>query len=326
MTTQTSVDLSKPPSTTRATLRRNAWLVGPAYIALAILLVIGFFINHSFDSAAHLGNLVLLASFLIVVGFGQGITMLTGGIDISIPYTMTMAAILVSKYAQTDHGSHTWLLLWPLGVCVLIGVANGLGIAVLKLPPIVMTLAMNTILTGIVLVLTSGSPGGSSPKFLTALMSDRVFGALPIVAIPLAAFVAAGIIVLARTTFGRRVYAVGNSARVARLSGINVNWITVCVYAVSGLCSGIAGLMLLGFAKQSFIGMGDAYLLPSIAAVVIGGTSALGGRGIYLGTVGGALLLEALTTVSGALFQSAADQDIVYGIIILLAMVAVRAK
>lgn len=312
------------PSTTRATLRRNLWMVGPAYVALVLLLIVGFFVNHSFDSVAHLGDLVVLASFLIVVGFGQGITMLTGGIDISIPYTMTMAAILASELGR--NGPVVWSTIGVLAICAFIGVVNGLGIVFLKLPPIVMTLAMNTILNGFVLVLTSGSPGGSSPAFLSSLMNRRIFGALPVAVLPLALFVALGIFALARTTFGRRVYAVGNSQRVAHLSGINVSSVTVCVYAVSGLCSGVAGLMLLGFANQSFIGMGDSYLLPSIAAVVIGGASALGGRGIYLGTVGGALLLEALTTVSGALFHSAALQDIVYGVIILLAMLAVRAK
>jgi ribose transport system permease protein len=100
---------------------------------------------------------------------------------------------------------------------------------------------------------------------------------------------------------------------------------TVAVYAISALCAGLGGFMLLGFANQSFIGMGDPYLLPSIAAVVIGGASALGGRGKYIGTVGGALLLEALSAILGTVFQSVAVQDILYGLIILLAMLAVRA-
>lgn len=313
-------------STARTTLRRNVWMVGPAYIALVGLLLAGFFINHSFDSVAHLGNLVLLSSFLIVVGFGQGIVILTGGIDLSIPYTMTIAAILMSKLGQSFHGSLLWPILGVLALSAFIGVINGLGIVVLTIAPIVMTLATNTILNGLVLVLTNGSPGGSSPRFLSSLMTRQVFGSVPIAIIPLAVFVIIGILLLARTTFGRKVYAVGNSQRVSHLSGINVGWVITGVYALSGLCSGMAGLMLLGFANQSYIGMGDAYLLPSIAAVVIGGASALGGRGIFLGTVGGALLLEALSTVSGAVFSSAALQDIVYGLIILLAMIAVRAK
>jgi ribose transport system permease protein len=98
----------------------------------------------------------------------------------------------------------------------------------------------------------------------------------------------------------------------------------VSVYVVSGLCAGLAGLLLLGFANQSFIGMGDSYLLPSIAVVMIGGTSALGGKGAYLGTVGGALLLELLDTISGSLFGSAAVQDIIYGAVIFVAMILAR--
>jgi ribose transport system permease protein len=147
---------------------------------------------------------------------------------------------------------------------------------------------------------------------------------IPILVFPLAGFVVAAILLLQKTTFGRAVYAVGNSQTVARLSGVNVRATIVAVYAISALCAGLGGWMLLGFANQSFIGMGDQFLLPSIAAVVIGGASALGGRGKYIGTVGGALLLEALSAVLGAVFQSAATQDILYGVIILLAMVAVR--
>lgn len=308
----------------RAVWRRNLWMVAPAYAGVLFLLVVGYIIHPSFDSLTHLGTLVVLASFVIVIGFGQGLAILTGGLDLSLPYVMTFAAVELALANSSAHSSLVWSTLWVLGLCVMIGVVNGLGIVWLKLSPIVMTLATNTVLNGGVLVLTNGAPGGSSPGALLTLMNGQLFGNVPILVLPLAGFVIAGVVLLERTTFGRRVYAVGNSPTVAWLSGVNVGAIVVSVYAVSALCSGLGGLMLLGFANQSFIGMGDQYLLPSIAAVVIGGASALGGRGKYIGTIGGAILLEALSAVLGALSQSAAVQDILYGLIILLAMLAVR--
>ncbi|MGH9106046.1 MAG: ABC transporter permease [Acidimicrobiales bacterium] len=304
----------------------RARLLVPAYVGVLALFVAGLVINPDFGTLSHIGTIVQLASFLIVIGFGQGLVMLvgSGGIDLSVPYTLTLAAVVASILGPTYNLPFPVVVAAALGCAAVVGLVNGLGVVGLGLQPLIMTLAMNTFLTGFVQIVTNGSPGGSSPGALTHLMSGRVAGWLPTVVLPLIVFVAAGVILLGRSTYGRRVYAVGNSTRVAHLSGINVRAVTVSAYVGSGLCSGLAGLMLLGFANQSFIGMGDAYLLPSIAVVVIGGTSALGGKGAYLGTVGGALLLELLDTISGSLFGSAAVQDIIYGAVIFVAMIISR--
>jgi ribose transport system permease protein len=121
---------------------------------------------------------------------------------------------------------------------------------------------------------------------------------------------------LSFTTFGRRVYAVGNSERVSHLAGVKVKMVTIALYALSGLCAAIAGIALAGFGGGATIGTGDPYLFQSIAAVVIGGTYILGGRGSYLGTVAGAIVLT--TLVSVLLAQNAPDnaRDIVYGVVI----------
>jgi ribose transport system permease protein len=124
--------------------------------------------------------------------------------------------------------------------------------------------------------------------------------------------------VLAYTTFGRRVYAVGNSERVSYLAGINTRRTTLALYALCGLFAGLAGIALTGFGGSATLGMGDPYLFQSIAAVVIGGTYILGGRGSYLGTVAGAIVLTALISV--LLAKNAPDyaRDIVYGVVILV--------
>jgi ribose transport system permease protein len=133
-------------------------------------------------------------------------------------------------------------------------------------------------------------------------------------------------VIMSNTTFGRRVYAVGNSQQVAKLSGVTVPLTIVGVYAVSGFTAILTGIMLTGYSAQSFLGMGNPYLLPSIAAVVIGGASILGGRGHYIGTLGGAIFLSLLTSFLGAFSISDAEREIIFGCVILLAVIAARER
>jgi ribose transport system permease protein len=301
-------------------------VVGPAYAAILVLLIVGHFISASFDTPDHLATLLVLASFVIVAGFGQGIVILTGGLDLSIPWTITFSGVVLSLLSQGSDRAATWVIPVVLLLCVGVGLFNGLGIVLLGISPVVMTLATNAMLQGVVLVLTNGTPTGSAPPSLGELMNGRFLGSVPILIPPLLLFVVAGVLLLQRTSYGRQVYAVGNSPLVARLSGIRVGLILISVYVISALCSGLAGLMLTGYGRQSYLGMGDQYLLPSIAAVVVGGASALGGRGYYLGTVGGAILLAALGTILAGLTLPDAIKEIVFGLVVLLAVVANRER
>jgi len=140
------------------------------------------------------------------------------------------------------------------------------------------------------------------------------------------AFVVVAVLLLGRTAFGRRIYAVGNGERVAALSGVSVGRTLIGVYMLSGLCSAIVGVMLTGFSGQASLGMGDDYLLPSIAVVVIGGTLITGGRGHYLGMLGGALLLTTLQTLLAGTTLPYATRAIVYGLVMLGAVMALRER
>ena len=183
-----------------------------------------------------------------------------------------------------------------LAVGAVVGFVNGLGIVVLGVSPIVMTLAMNGILQGVALVYSNGTPDGFSSPLLRKFMTEAVLGVTPVVVFEVL-FVIVAVLLLGRTPFGRRIYAVGNGQRVAALSGISVGSTLVGVYMLSGVCSAIVGTLLTGFSGQASLGMGDEYLLPSIAVVVVGGALITGGRGHYLGMLGGVLLLTALQTL-----------------------------
>jgi ABC-type glucose/galactose transport system permease subunit len=187
------------------------------------------------------------------------------------------------------------------------------------------TLAMNGILQGAALVYSNGTPAGFSSSGLHWFMTGDIGGLSPVV-IFIAVFVAGSVVLLGGTVFGRRVYAVGNSVTVASLSGVNVPRTLVLVYALSGLCSAIVGVMLTGFSGQASLGMGDEYLLPSIAVVVVGGTLITGGRGHYLGMLGGALLLTALQTLLDDTNLPHAVRDIIFGLVVLGAVLALRER
>jgi ribose transport system permease protein len=207
----------------------------------------------------------------------------------------------------------------------LIGLVNGLGVVVFGLPPIVITLAMNGILQGAALVYSNGTPSGFSSPGLHWFMTADIAGVAPVVLF-IVVFVVASVVLLGGTVFGRRVYAIGNSITVARLSGVNVPRTLILVYALSGFCSAIVGVMLTGFSGQASLGMGDDYLLPSIAVVVVGGALITGGRGHYLGMLGGALLLTALQTLLDGTNLPHAVRDIIFGLVVLGSVLALRER
>jgi ribose transport system permease protein len=289
--------------------------VAVPYALVAVALVAGAIAVPGFLSLGHLGSMANTAAFIGIIAIGQTLVLLLGGIDLSVPYTLNLAAVLLAGL-QAQNLSTPADLAIVLAVGVGIGLVNGLGIAVMDVPPLVMTLGMNSILQGVTLIYTNGSPTGSAPNFVTTLASGiRIIPYDDILWIVLTLVVT---LVLVFTTFGRRIYAVGSNRRASVLSGIPVRRTVIATYAVSGLCASLGGVLLVGYSGQAYLGMGDSYLLPSIAVVVIGGTSIFGGKGSYVQTAAGALLI---TVIESALITVQADQaaqDVLYGAIILV--------
>jgi ribose transport system permease protein len=298
----------------------------PAYVGFVIVLVVsqGIF-GGTLDNPGYFDSLLVLSSFLAILALGQGAAILTGGLDLSVPWMIGFIGILTSGLI---HGSDI-VAIWavPLGLVfgAALGSINGLGIVLLGLPPIVMTLAMNGILQGAALVYCNGTPAGFASPAQRWFMTGHFLGPTPVVWF-LVLFVLASLLLLDRTVFGRRIYAVGNSALVARLSAVGVGGTLIGVYALSGFCSALVGILLSGFSGQASLGMGDDYLLPSIAVVVVGGTLITGGRGHYLGMLGGVLLLTALSTLLAGTTLPDATRDIIFGLVVLGAVLALRER
>ncbi|MFZ2105358.1 MAG: ABC transporter permease, partial [Roseiarcus sp.] len=254
-----------------------------------------------------------------------GSVILTGGLDLSLPWTIGLCGILLAGMVKGSDGRLIYALPLVLAIGAFIGLVNGVGVALLGISPVVMTLALNGILQGAALVYSNGTPDGFSSPLLRLFMTDQKFIVTPVVVF-VVAFVVVAVLLLGRTAFGRRIYAVGNGERVAALSGVSVGRTLIGVYTLSGLCSAIVGVMLTGFSGQASLGMGDDYLLPSIAVVVIGGTLITGGRGHYLGMLGGALLLTTLQTLLAGTTLPYATRAIVYGLVMLGAVMALRER
>lgn len=301
-------------------------LVTPSYAALFVVLAAtALFLSGQMSSVlGYTNSLLVLASLSAVIVLGQGVVIICGGLDLSIPWMITLAGVLLGGMSGGSNAALLWTVPAVLLVAAAVGLANAAAIVLLGINPIVMTLAMNGILQAVALIYCNGSPINLVPSSLHWIMGGGlIFGLSPAVWL-LLLFVAGSTALLSRTTIGRRLFAVGNSPRVAELSGVSVGTVQAVAYTLSALCAALVGIMLSGFGLQATLDMGDAYLMPSIAAAVVGGTAITGGRGHYLGMFGGALLLTALSMLLSGVLLPAAIRGIVFGGVILAAVIALR--
>jgi len=212
-----------------------------------------------------------------------------------------------------------------LGAGALIGLANGIGVTTLGIPPLVMTLGMTGIVQGTILVVTEGELVGKAAPRMGQLISQPLAGPLPgIILIWL--LVGLGMwVLLERTVYGKQLFAVGVNRETARLSGVRVPATVVATYTLSGMLSALGGAMLLGFTQSVFLNLGTPYLFPSVAAVVVGGTVLAGGKGSYWGAMAGALVLTLLTSLLTAVQLPEAARQIILGVT-LLALLSVYGR
>jgi ribose transport system permease protein len=278
---------------------------------------------HAADFAA-LSNLRVLLFFGMVtalVGLGQGLCILVGGIDLSLPYTMTGGAVLVGRLAGRGLPAIEIILI-VFVLAVLAGLLNGWGVAFLKVPPIIMTLGTQGVLQGVLLLYTDGSGSAPAPQGLVNFVNSLFLG------FPVPVWLWVGLIVVAslflsRSTTGRKLYVIGNNITAAQLAGVRVRPVLVLPYVVSAVCGALAGILLMAYTGGAYLSLGDPYLFESAAVVAVGGASMLGGNGTYLGTVGGALVLTLMVSLLTLFSVGQAWLNIGYGAILLIALIIV---
>jgi len=253
-----------------------------------------------------------VGSFLGIVAAGLMLAILLGHIDLSVPWTLTAAAMMATAVGGP------WAIPMGLGIGLLVGIVNGLGVAYLRVPSMIFTLGMNAVMRGLMVAHTGGfAPQTAATDLMQYLAVARIGGVIPVALLVWLAVSALVVVILTRTTLGRAIYAIGNRERAAYLSGIDTNRVILIAFALSGAAAGLAGVLLAGYSTKAYQGMGDAYLLPAIAAVVIGGTNILGGRGRYLGTLVGVILIVLLNSVLSIMQMPEAGRQIIYGTVII---------
>lgn len=287
-----------------------------AYGVVAILWIAASILIQGFGAYGHLRYIVELAAVIGLVAVGQTVAVIGGGIDLSVSAVITVTAIILPILTFDSDTTGLLAIALALVVAAGIGAVNGLGIGYLGLPPLIMTLAMATILQGVLVLIAGGSAISVTNATLAWLGSAHL---LTISASIILWVAVAGICLfwLHGTRSGAMVFAIGTNPTVSQLSGVPIRFLTLAIYVVSGLCAGLAGLLLLSMNGQGYVGIGDPYLLSSIAAVVLGGTSILGGRGTYLGTIAGSVLLVTMTALITVVNASEGWRSVILGCLIL---------
>lgn len=289
------------------------------YVALVLVLVAAALLSPAFYQPANIFNILRQASALGILSIGQTIVMIGGGIDLSVAAVMQLATVGVAEIARGRDEGVLAAVVIMLALSMIVGLVNGLLVTQRRVAPFVATLFVGVVVTGARQVYTQATPSGSLPPLIRLIGRDST-GPLPNAAIIFLGLALIAAIVLRKTTFGRRLYAVGGNAEAARLAGIPVNRVRLITYVVCSLLAGVAGLVLAGYVGYADQWIGRGYDLDSIAAVVIGGTSLAGGRGGIGGTLAGVLLVTVLLNLVLLLNLNVQWQLVVKGVVIILAV------
>jgi ribose transport system permease protein len=300
-------------------LRRNLGLIG----VLVVLVIIGAATRPElYGDATWVKNntftILQQASAIGVVTVGMTFVIIGGGIDLSVGAIIAVAGVWSTTLATQSYGT-AGMIFTALLVGVVVGLINGVLISYGRLVPFIATLAMMVAARGVAAQISGKQTQVSANTTINDIASTRFLG-IPLLVYILALVVAAGWVLLNRTTFGRRTVAVGGNPEAARLAGINVKFHTVLLYALSGLCCGIAAIMLTSQATSAQAAMANLYELDAIAAAIIGGTLLSGGRGTIIGALFGVLVFSTITNLFAINNLSTEAQNMVKGAIIVAAV------
>jgi ribose transport system permease protein len=311
---------STAPSTVDTWRRRfREQPIIPLLMLLLALVILLFVVQPGLlgRPQAWASSTIRFATPLAILAACQTLTMLTGGIDLSVATVASAAGFIMASQAPSQGALPAIVL--ALGVAAAVGLINGVGISIFRVQPLIMTLGTGLVAGGLLVVYQRFviTAGARVPDVIAWLAGGTTFGWFPngvLILVPIAAGIILG---LRYTGYGRLLYAIGDNPVASRLAGVRVSHVQLVLYVLSGLLAGVAGIVLSGVTNTAAPTTADTYLLPSVAAAVIGGTSIFGGRGGYSGTIVGAVILTVLTSLLTVLKAPEPIRMIVYGTIIL---------
>ena len=296
-------------------------------IALIILMAVITIINSNFLTANNLLNLLLQVTSNALIAFGMTFVILTGGIDLSVGSILALSSALTAGLLGSGMPVTLAILISLILGCIL-GMMNGLLISYGKLAPFIVTLATMTIFRGATLVYTNGNPitKGLSDSFLFQFLGQGYIVGIPFPVIIMFIEFIVLYVLLHKTAFGKSVYAIGGNEKAAYISGVKLNKVKIIIYSISGIMASISGLIITSRLSSAQPTAGASYEMDAIAAVVLGGTSLSGGKGRILGTLIGALIIGVLNNGLNIIGVSAFWQQVVKGVVILIAVLIDRFK
>ncbi|MDI9948001.1 ABC transporter permease [Rhodococcus sp. IEGM 1305] len=294
------------------------WNGTSSVIAITVaLFLFSWLIAPGSISGSAIDSLLPFAGILAIAAIGQTIVVMLKGIDLSLPGMMTLAALVSSQYAQ-DHGSILAALLVVAAIAVVVGLVNGIVVSAFSVTPLVATLAVNAVLMGAALAYSGGTPT-RAPQSVSDFALEKTVGVSNTVWLAVLLMIVT-VFATGRTAWGRRVVAVGSNERTARAAGVRTARLKISGYVAAALCYSGAGVLLAGYVSTPNTNAGTSYLLPAIAAVVVGGTALTGGRGNIIGTAVGALFLSQLTQLVLSLGAPSSTQFLVQAVVIAVAV------
>jgi ribose transport system permease protein len=293
-------------------------------LILIVLVAACTIVKASYLSGDQAGAILRYAAPLAIMAAGQTLVMLTAGIDLSMGATATAAAYVMA--GQSSHGTVS-AILYGLAVGLAVGLVNGVGVGIFRVQPLIMTLGIAGVVTGLLTVraATNRTAGQDVPHFVRQVGGESLVGFIPNSLILWIAVSVIVIVGLRRSGYGRMLYAYGDNPMAMRLAGVRSWQLLTVTYTLCGLLAAVAGILLAGLINAADLGLADSFLLPSVAAVVLGGTSLFGGVGTYSGTIMGALILTVLDSFLTLINADDSVRQILYGLII-LALAALYAR
>ncbi|MEK5498972.1 ribose ABC transporter permease RbsC [Bacillus sp. FSL M8-0077] len=299
--------------------------LGP-FLGLIILIAIVSILNPAFLEPLNILNLLRQISINALIAFGMTFVILTGGIDLSVGAILALSSALTAGFIVSGLDPILAIIVGCI-IGAILGMINGLLITKGKMAPFIATLATMTIFRGLTLVYTDGNPiTGLGSNYAFQLFGRGYFLGIPVPAITMLLTFIVLWVLLHKTPFGRRTYAIGGNEKAALISGIKVPRVKIMIYSLAGFMSALAGAILTSRLNSAQPTAGTSYELDAIAAVVLGGTSLSGGRGRIVGTLIGVLIIGVLNNGMNLLGVSSFYQSVVKGIVILIAVLLDRKK
>ena len=291
----------------------------PSVIAAILLIIIGQIISPGFLSMNNLSSILMSASLLALMSMAQNTVIMAGndGIDLSVGAVASMTALLCPALPMNNILQFMAAVFIVLAIGAVFGLINGLGTQFFKVPALIMTLVISSVVFGFTMLVTRGQPAINISKLLLSI-SMVIVSPIRILTLIVIILLIGGEIVLIKTRFGRMLRLIGDNSRAAFISGINIKKIRLLSFVTSGAIAGLVGMLLVGYAGSTTMKMAVGYTLLSVAAVAIGGTNLAGGRGSYIGGGLGALVIIILNSILQALNMSAGNRAVIQGTLLLI--------